>query len=212
MKEQVKDMFEQVTMPEESAQKIRQAMAENWKPKRSPLGNMGKTVATAAAMFALILVISPIARAAINDLVVKYFFPGSGITVYEQTDENGNPESIVAVDTEAPAFARLVNGRLYFLGNGEKIDITDLITEEKPYYYTYKDDYGLTHYMAVGCSGAIENYGIYEFIREEKENQKEWEGWVTGTGRNFLDPETETRYPWVEIVWEDLNVPWPMPE
>lgn len=28
---------------------------------------------------------------------------------------------------------------------------------------------------------------------------------------NFLDPETEMCYPWVESVWEELDVPWPMP-
>ena len=66
--------------------------------------------------------------------------------------------------------------------------------------------------MAVGYSGSIENYGIYEFIREVTEGQADWEGWVTGTGRNDLDPETETRYPWVDIVWQELNIPWPMPE
>lgn len=212
MKEHVKEMFEQITMPEETEKKIRQAVAETWKPKRALFGNMGRTALATAVMLALVFVISPTARAAVNDLVVKYFFPGSDITVYEQTDENGDPVSIVAVDTEAAAFAQIVNNRLYFLGNNEKIDITDQIMEEKPYYYTYIDDYGLTHYMAVGYYGSIENYGIYEFIRENKEGQKEWEGWVTGTGRNFINPETGSRYPWVEIVWEDLNVPWPMPE
>ena len=60
--------------------------------------------------------------------------------------------------------------------------------------------------MAVGYSGSIENFGIYEFIREENGE------WVTGTGRNFLSMETETRYPWVELVWEEFDIPWPMPD
>lgn len=211
MKEQVKEMFEQVTMPEETEKKIRQAMAEAQKPQSRNFGILRSTAAV-AAMLALILLISPTARAAVNDLVVKYFFPGSDITIYEQFDETGDVVSIVSVDTGAPPFARIINGRLYFVGNGEKIDITDQITEEEPYYYTYEDDYGLTHYMAVGYSGSLENFGIYEFIREIKDGQEDWEGWVTGTGRNFINPETETRYPWVDIVWDELNVPWPMPE
>lgn len=211
MKEYVKEMFEGITMPEETEQKIRMVMAEDREPERKYSGSL-RRIAAAAAVFVLIFALSPTARAAVNNIVVKFFFPGSDITVYEETDENGDTVSIVVVDTEAPAFARIVNGRLYFLGNGEKIDITDQIAEEEPYFYTYKDDYDLTHYMAVGYSGSIENFGIYEFIREEKEGQKDWEGWVTGTGRNFLNPETETRYPWVDIVWAKLNVPWPMPE
>lgn len=211
MKEQVKKMFEQVTMPEGTEKRIRQAIAENRKSKSINFGILQSTAAI-GAMLALILLISPAARAAVNDLVVKYFFPGSDITIYEEKDENGNTVSIVAVDTEAAAFARIVNGRLYFLGNGEKIDITDQITEEEPYYYSYEDDYGLTHYMTVGYSGSLENFGIYEFIREIKDGQEDWEGWVTGTGRNFMNPETENRYPWVDIVWEDLNIPWNKPE
>ena len=95
------------------------------------------------------------------------------------------------------------------MGNGEKIDITDMLSEEDPYIYTYVDDYGLTHAMAVGYSDSLENYGIYEFIWEETEEGKDW---VTGTGRNFLNPETETRYPWVDLIWEKLDVPWPMPD
>ena len=91
------------------------------------------------------------------------------------------------------------------MANGEKIDITDRIGEDRPFYYTYTDDYGLTHYMAVGYSGKLENFGIYEFLKDEQE------GWVNGTGRNFLNPETEERYPWVDMVWEEFDVPWPMP-
>ena len=125
------------------------------------------------------------------------------------TDEEGNVVGVAGVDTEAPPFARIVNGRLYFVGNGEKIDITDMLSEEDPYIYTYVDDYGLTHAMAVGYSDSLENYGIYEFIWEETEEGKDW---VTGTGRNFLNPETETRYPWVDLIWEKLDVPWPMPD
>ncbi len=207
MKERVKEMFAQVTMPEETEKKIRSAVMDAGRTARKPKRRLA---ATAAAVLALVLLISPQARAAVEGWVVKYFFPGSDLTIYEQTDENGNVVGIVGVvDTEAPPFARIVNGRLYFLGNNEKTDITDEITEEQPYYYTYVDDYGLTHAMAVGYSGSIENYGIYEFIWQEVDGQREW---VTGSGRNFLSMETESRYPWVDIVWEDLGVPWPMPE
>ena len=207
MKKQVKEMFAQVTMPEETEKKIRSAMVTAGPAARKPVG---RRLATAAAVLLLVFFISPQARAAVEGWVVKYFVPGSDLTVYEQTDASGNVIGIAAsVDTEAPPFARIVNGRLYFLGNNEKIDITDEITEEKPYFYTYVDDYGLTHAMAVGYSGTLENYGIYEFIWEDVDGTRDW---VTGTGRNFLSSETETCYPWVDIVWAELDVPWPMPE
>ena len=207
MKEQVRDMFSEITMPEETEQKVLAAVSRRRKKPQTPFV---RSIVTLAAVLALVILVSPTARAAVENWVVKYFFPGSDLTIYEQTDESGNVTGIVGVvDTEAPPFARMVNGRLYFLGNNEKIDITEEITEEKPYFYTYVDDYGLTHAMAVGYSGTIENYGIYEFIWEETGGERDW---VTGTGRNFLSNETDTRYPWVDIVWEELDIPWPMPE
>ena len=207
MKEQVRDMFSEITMPEETEQKVLAAVSRRRKKPQTPFV---RSIATLAAVLALVILVSPTARAAVENWVVKYFFPGSDLTIYEQTDESGNVTGIVGVvDTEAPPFARMVNGRLYFLGNNEKIDITEEITEEKPYFYTYVDDYGLTHAMAVGYSGTIENYGIYEFIWEETGGERDW---VTGTGRNFLSNETDTRYPWVDIVWEELDIPWPKPE
>lgn len=205
MKDQIRDMFEQITMPRDTEMRIRAAM-----DRRQPAKSRWKPAVTAAAVLAMLLLISPQARAAVEGWVMKYVFSGSDLTIYQQTDPQGNVTGIMAtVDTEAPAFAQVVDGRLYFLGNGENLDITDEIAEDNPFFYTYVDNYGLTHAMAVGYSGSIENYGIYEFIWEDVDGQRDW---VTGSGRNFLSSETETRYPWVDLVWQELNVPWPMPE
>ena len=205
MKDQIRNMFEQITMPRDTEMRIRAAM-----DRRQPAKSRWKPAVTAAAVLAMLLLISPQARAAVEGWVMKYVFSGSDLTIYQQTDPQGNVTGIMAtVDTEAPAFAQVVDGRLYFLGNGENLDITDEIAEDAPFFYTYVDNYGLTHAMAVGYSGSIENYGIYEFIWEDVDGQRDW---VTGSGRNFLSSETETRYPWVDLVWQKLNVPWPMPE
>ena len=208
MKDKVKAVFEEVKMPEQTAKKIEQAMRK--KHQKCRYTWTGR-VAAAAAVLALVLWLSPEVRAAVNDLVVRYFFPDSGITIYEETDENGEVVRVVAVDTESESFANMRDGRLWFTANGEEIDITDQIEENKPFYYTYTDDYGLTHYMAVGYSGTLDNFGVYEFMRENVEGQEEWEGWSNGSGRNFLNPKTEKRYPWVDLVWAEFNVPWPMP-
>ena len=205
MRDQIRNMFEQITMPRDTEMRIRAAM-----DRRQPAKSRWKPAVTAAAVLAMLLLISPQARAAVEGWVMKYVFSGSDLTIYQQTDPQGNVTGIMAtVDTEAPAFAQVVDGRLYFLGNGENLDITDEIAEDNPFFYTYVDNYGLTHAMAVGYSGSIENYGIYEFIWEDVDGQRDW---VTGSGRNFLSSETEARYPWVDLVWQELNVPWPMPE
>lgn len=206
---QVKDMYEQIHMPEETQQRIRTAMARRQKPRQVTLW---KRAAAMAAMVVLVLCLSPTVRAAVEGWVVKYVFPDSGMTFYEQKDENGEITGVMGVDTESDGFAQYRDGRLYFTGNGEHLDITEEIREDAPFYYTYVDDYGLTHYMAVGYSGSLENFGIYEFIREVAEGQTSAEGWVGGSGRNFLDPDTETRYPWVDLVWEHWNIPWSKPE
>lgn len=201
----VKTMFDKTVMPERCVEKIQAAMER--KEKRTS-GFSPKRLVPAAAVLVLLVSLSPTVQAAVEGWMVKYFWPDSDITIYAVADAEVEG-TVAVVDTEAPGFARMVDGRLYFLGNGEKIDITDTIAEDAPYYYTYVDEYGLTHEMAVGYSGSLENFGIYEFIWKEKAGEKVW---TAGTGRNFLNPETETRYPWVETVWEDLDIPWPLPE
>lgn len=212
MKEQVKDMFAQVTMPQKTEEAILRAMEEKRKSQRSMPVKPGRKIAAIAAMLALVLVISPTARAAVEGWVLKYVFPESGLSIYEETDADGNLSSVVAVDTESKTFAEFRDGRLYYTCDGEETDITDQIAEDKPFYHSYVDAYGLTHYRAVGYADSLENFGIYEFIRKVEDGQQDWEGWEGGSGRNFLSTETECRYPWVDIVWEDLNVPWPKPE
>ena len=212
MNKKIVEAFEGVSMPLGCEQKIRAAARKKTGRGGTIFRRLGTAAAAFAAVMVLLFAISPEALAAVEGWVVKYIFPDRGITIYEEKNAQGDTANIMSIDTEQPAFAYVENGRLYFTGNGENIDITDQITEEKPFFYTFVDEeYGLTHFMAVGYHGSIDNFGIYEFLREENEGQLPWEGWAGGTGRNFLNPETETRYPWVDIVWAEWNVPWPKP-
>lgn len=211
MKQEIVNVFDSVTMPESCVRRIRQAVNSGAGSSYFHRKQLQRGLTAFAVCLTALLILSPQVRAAVNNWVVRYVFPESGVTIYEETDQNGELVRIMAVDTEHPAFARYQDGRLYFTGNGENRDITEEISPEMPYIYTYSDEYGLTHYMAVGYSDSLENFGIYEFLREKGEEQQTWEGWVNGYGRNFLDPETGTRYPWVDIVWEQLELPWPLP-
>ena len=57
----------------------------------------------------------------------------------------------------------------------------------------------------VGFDSTIENFGTYEFIKKDGQ-------WLTGSGRNFLSTQAESQAcPWVKVVWDTLNIPWPMP-
>lgn len=162
--------------------------------------------AAIAAVMTLVLVLgmSPTVRAAVEDWVTTRF-PGLDLTIQQRTTEEGIDEMVVTIDTEVPTFAYVENGRLFFTGNGETLDITDEITEEKPYFYTCEDDRGYEIYHAVGYDGTIENFGTYEFIKKDG-------AWLTGSGRNFLSTQAEGQaYPWVKVVWDTLDIPWPMP-
>ncbi len=198
MKKQIVSAFEEVTMPVDCEKKISRAVAGR-KAERQP-GLRRKPIAAAAAL-ALVLALTACTSPVVLEAVQKFFFPEIGMAVYEKEDA-----LVVTYDPESPAFAEIREGRLYFTGNGEDLDITDRITEEKPFFYTYQDESGIEIALVVGYAGTIENFGIYQFLRYSGEP------WFTGTGRNILNEETETRYPWVDLVWKELEIPWPMPE
>ena len=57
----------------------------------------------------------------------------------------------------------LEDGRLYFTQDDERIDVTDLVSEETPYLYDGSDpDSGLTYYLILG--GTPECYGYLEWV------------------------------------------------
>lgn len=57
----------------------------------------------------------------------------------------------------------LEDGRLYFVLDGERTDITDLIDEETPYIYNGTDrETGMTYYIILG--GTPDHYGWFQWI------------------------------------------------
>ncbi len=200
MKEQVKTMFEDITMPQDTEKEILQAMDQKQAKSQR---HLGRRIAVLAAMLVLVLALSPEVRAAVKEWVEVLVFE-DGITLYRVEGEE--EKTIVAYQTEEPAWAEIRGDRLYFLGHGQEIDITDQIAEEEPYLYTYTDENGYQHFMVVGYYGELANFGIHEFIKNPDGT------WLTGAGRNFLSTENDgRRYPWVDIIWEQLNIPWPKP-
>lgn len=190
--------YDSVHMPKECENLILNTISA---PKRK-----FRPAAAIAAVLTLVLVLglSPTVRAVVEDWITTRF-PGLDLTIQQRTTAEGIGEMVVSIDTEAPTFAYVENGRLFFTGNGENLDITDEITEEKPYFYSCEDERGYEIYYAVGYDGTIENFGTYEFIKKDGE-------WFTGSGRNFLSTQAEGQaYSWVKVVWDTLDIPWPMP-
>lgn len=204
MKDQVKDMFAEITMPEDSARRIRRAMAEKQagqavqRPRRRP--------AAAAAMVLSVLLLAGLGlntqvRAAVENLMKRYVFH-NGNTVIEKREDG---MSGISTLTNVADCLEVRDGRLYLIANGENRDITDETSMEKPYFYTYVDSQAVEHLLILG--GTPDNYGYHEFYREDS-GQGDWLG---GEGANYLDMETEKAYSWLVNAWEELNIPWPLP-
>lgn len=67
-------------------------------------------------------------------------------------DEEGNP-TVIALE----------EGRLWFVADGQRLDVTDRVDEETPYVHTAVDEEGSLHYWIVG--GTPEDYGWFEGVK-----------------------------------------------
>ena len=98
---------------------------------------------------------------------------------------------------------RFEDGRMIFIVNDEQIDITDEVSQTKPYLYEYTDSEGIIHYWIIGKNGPeLENYGYGEFL------YKEGESWIGGySARTNIGPDGKSE-PWLEKGKAELNIPW----
>lgn len=73
------------------------------------------------------------------------------VTMSDGYDEEGNP-TVIALE----------EGRLWFVADGQRLDVTDRMDDETPYVHTLVDEQGNLHYWIVG--GTPEDYGWYEGV------------------------------------------------
>ena len=95
------------------------------------------------------------------------------------------------------------DGRLWFIVNGERIDITDLVSETQPYLYQYEDAEGVTHYWIVGRNRPEQGspIGYAEYLYSEEE------GWLGGyLARTNQGPDMEEPL-WFSAGKEQFSIP-----
>lgn len=85
----------------------------------------------------------------------------SGLTISYQAEEYDSRVVVDATNQVAPIEVEKGN-KLFFIGNGQHINITELVDEETPYIYSYENYEGDTCYVAVG--GAAGDYGYLEIF------------------------------------------------
>jgi len=104
-------------------------------------------------------------------------------------------------------------GRVYFLGDSEKEDITDIFSMEEPFLYVYEED-GITHYIAIGGSYdseiGLDSVGYSEWLRrtDQISDGNLFDGWLGGGGSGQYDPNTDDYALWYAKAIVELNIPW----
>ena len=118
---------------------------------------------------------------------------------FEVRDTGHGTESVLHTDSLVDP-VEVEDGRLWFIVNGEHIDITDEISETEPFLYQYTDESGVIHYWLVGKNGPeLWNWGYGEYLYKPEEN------WMAGySARTNLGPGTEGPA-WLENGRNQIN-------
>ncbi len=127
----------------------------------------------------------------------RSFFGWGGNMEIRSVKTDHGIENTVIVHTESltePVV--LENGRMIFIVNGEQIDITDQVSETRPYIYHYTDEEGIAHYWIIGKNGPeAGHYGYAEYLQP---SDGEWTaGYVARTDNNEA--------PWLYQAWDELG-------
>jgi len=160
--------------------------------------------AIVAAVVAVVLALSVTAYA-LGSVIISQVSSWNGNTLIEHViNEDGEVECHVSYSADDVADAtELRDGRLYFIINGEDIDITDTVSAGQPFNYDYADEQGNIHYFIIG--GAIDNVGYAEYIKGADGK------WLGGYSHNIITPDMETPedHPmWYQVGRANINCPW----
>lgn len=131
---------------------------------------------------------------------VRQLFGWGGNMEIAQYDDSA--EVLVHTD-EMTEPVEIRDGRMYFIVNGENVDITDQVSKTKAFTYQYVDEQGVTHDLLVGLIGEeLEDYAYAEYLR----SGTVWQGGYSA--RVNINPDGTTEAQWLEIWKEENNCPW----
>ena len=131
---------------------------------------------------------------------VRQLFGWGGNMEITQYDDGGAEVRIHTEKLTEPVEIR--DGRMYFVVNGENMDITDQVSQTKAFTYSYKDTAGIIHDWVVGLNGeGLESYGYAEYLKTDT-----WHGGYSARVNINADGTTEAQ--WLEIWKAENNCPW----
>lgn len=196
MKQQINSVYEQIRLPAQASQRIRAGLEkeaselmgkgmENMKRQKNI--SVRKKVLVSVIAAAVICAV-PAGVYAANNIIS--FIAGSG-----QISDGG---ATVTFDTGSlDSYLKVVDGRLILDPDGQKIDITDELSETEPYIYTIQPGDDTTHYLIIG--GTLDNYGVAEYVRG---NDGQWQGGFSShaTGEWYVNGARQLELPWLDMI------------
>ena len=199
-------MMEQVTLSDRKKEEIME-MLENKGTQKRRMPHAGKLILAAALAVGCVLSI-----AAGLPAQVYNFFGGGTVTIMP-----GSENVSFALAGEASDPVEAVDGRLWFVADGQKVDITDLVDEDTPYIYERTDPAtGENGYVIVG--GTPENFGWAEFYTKDEicsmlgNNFSDWTVPIDGENVIWTELTEEQAYRLNEmeegLPLEYANRPW----
>lgn len=205
MVEQIKNGFKQVVMSEECKQRIESAMLKNLQEtqqtRQSNRFIPRRVVVAAVAIVALMIVGEGTVYACTGKGIINHVtsFAQNAFCI-QSIDDNGVQKSVTSFDTSgATAPAEYSDGKLFFTASGDRIDITDEVSDTAYYVYTYVDDESTMHYIIIG--GKPKTFGYAEFIKDASET------WVVGYYKGGVVGE-DINPAWLENAKKNLNISW----
>ena len=93
---------------------------------------------------------------------IYQFFSGGWVSIGGADDGPTMAMSNGLDENGEPTIISLENGRLWFVADGQRVDVTSQVNENTPYVWTQWEKNGGLHYIIVG--GTPEDYGWFEGI------------------------------------------------
>lgn len=162
-----------------------------------------------AAAVVAVCVIGGTAAAIANPVIMTgRFITPTGTEFEYKVDGNGAYDVVTRGDTVMPIKSE--DGKLYFVLNGESVDVTDIIDRETPYIYSYDiDENEKPGYIIVG--GTPEEYGYVELYYVEEA------GWFSSghaegdhlsgyVGVRYIDGKLEISYYTIQLDDEGMVI------
>ena len=160
----------------------------------------------AACVCAAVLICAGLSAYAYGGQVISRVFGwGDNFEMRTELNENGQAQTISILHTDdltEPVVFK--DGKMVFIVNDEKIDITDQVSENKAYYYECDDAEGNTHVWLIGLNSAeLQNYGYAEYVKDTDGR------WLTGySARVNIEADGTSSAEWLENAKKELNIPW----